>query len=474
MTQSNNYRLSNGVVWAAIDKFGIVLLQFVINLVLARLLTPNDFGCIGMVMIFIAVSQILIDGGFGSALIQKQNASSVDYSTIFYWNFLFSLCLYTVIFVASGNIAMFLHTPALENILKVLGIVVVINSFGLVQRTKLRKQLEFRKIAIIDITSYTIAAITSIMMAHHGFGSWSLVGMYVINATMSSILFWSLSNWRPYATFSMNSLKTLFSYGGFILIAGVLQEVCAHIQGVIIGRNFSATETGLYTQAKKMEEVACITLPSVMIQVLFPVYSQMQDDTALLKDELRKHTKLLSFVVFPLLTLLIILAKPIILLLFGEKWIESIPYFQALCVGGFFGAMQYFNYYAVAAIGKSKQLFYAGIFKSITLIGLFVICARISMNAVLFAMIVSNFVNYIINAFLAHKYIGYKVYQQHIDVIPMFILSIITGSLALCVDRMIDIHWILVMLMYVVVYMLFSCIVNRKVVGVILDYVRRK
>ena len=248
---ASHSKISAGVIWAAIDKFGIVFLQFVINIILARLLTPQDFGLVGMIMIFVVIAQMLVDGGFGSALIQKQSTTSTDYSTIFYWNFLFSVLLYLIIYVSSNSIASFFDMPLLAKLLRLLGVIVIINSFGLVQKTKLRKQLEFKKIAITDIVSYIIASCVTILIAYKGYGVWSLVWMYVINAIVSSTLFWCLSSWYPTFQFSIESLKSLFSYGGFMLIAEIMQNICTHIQGVIIGHNFSAKETGLYTQAKK-------------------------------------------------------------------------------------------------------------------------------------------------------------------------------------------------------------------------------
>ena len=278
-TQAIN-RTAKGLVWAAIDKFGIVLLQFVINLVLARLLMPEDFGCIGMILIFVAVSQTLIDGGFASALIQKVNASQTDYSTIFYWNICFSLVLYLGIYLAAPYVEAFFLIDNLGALLRVLGIVIIINAMTMVQRTILRKALNFRTIAIVDILSCSISAIIAVYMAYNGYGAWSIVGMQISNALLATLLFWSMSRWRPTLDFSVDSFKSLFSYGGYLLIASIMQDVCTHIQGVVIGHNFSATETGLYSQAKKMDEVASMMLPALMCQVLFPLYSENQNEKA--------------------------------------------------------------------------------------------------------------------------------------------------------------------------------------------------
>lgn len=445
-----------GVAWAAVDKFGVILLQFVINLILARLLLPSDFGCIGMILIFVAVSQTLIDGGFGAALIQKIDASQRDYSTIFYWNLLFSLGLYSVVFAAAPSVARFFSMPILQDMLRVLGVVIIVNSFTLVQRTILRKAINFRSIAIVDILSYSISAVVAICLAHSGFGAWSIVGMQLVNALISSVLFWYFSSWRPSLTFSAESLKSLFSYGGYMLVASIMQDVCTHIQGVVIGRRFSATQTGLYTQAKKMDEVASMTLPAIFCQVLFPLYSEKQNDLEALRDMLRSNTKMIAAVIFPLMMLLIIVAEPLLTLLYGNQWIDAVPYFQILCIGGFFSALYNFNYYAVAAVGRSRALFYWGCYKWGLLIVLLLAGASISMLGVLIAMVVSNLNIYLTNALLSQRHIGYKLWQQIVDVLPALAITLLCGAITYSVYELLDVNWMVCSLIYVVVYALFA------------------
>lgn len=462
MKQDNS--TSSGVIWAAVDKFGVVLLQFVINLVLARMLTPHYFGMVGMIMIFVVVSQTLIDAGFASALIQKLKPSQEDFSTIFWWNIIFSLILYAIIYLVAPNVATFFHIPELVSLLRGIGIIVIINAFSLVQRTKLRKSLSFKKIAITDIISYSVSALIAIYLAHKDYGAWSLVAMQVINSFVSAIIFWIISRWSPSWMFSFNSFKSLFSYGGYLLIANIMQDVCTHIQGVVIGRNFSARITGLYSQAKKMDEVASMTIPAIFCQVLYPVYSEHQNNLPSLRELLSKHTQLVAFIVFPLMMLLIIIAEPIFNLLYSEKWLDAVPYFQVLCIGGFFSAVYNLNYYAVAAIGKSKVLFYCGCYKWGVLLISLIIAAYYSMNAVLFAMVFSNFNIYITNAFLAKYYINYKISRQIKDLIPVLLSSLLSGGLIYLLMTYTSIHWILASIIFVLVYLLISYLFRIKAI----------
>lgn len=448
----NNRNTTKSIVWAAVDRFGIVVLQFVINLVLARMLTPDDFGCIGMILIFVAVSQVLIDGGFGSALIQKREPTETDYSTTFYWNILLSVALYAIIYGIAPAVARFFDIAPLEELLRVIGLVIVINSFSLVQRTILRKKLDFRHIAITDIVAYMMAAMVAIYIAHRGLGAWSLVGMQLTNALMTALIFWFVSRWRPSFSFSWQSLRSLFSYGGFLLVASIMQDICTHIQGVVIGRRFSAADTGLYTQAKKMDEVASMTLPAVFCQVLFPLYSEKQNNLEELQQMLRRNNQTIAFIIFPLMMLLMVIAEPVFRLLYGQKWIDAVPYFQILCIGGFFSALYNFSYYAVAAVGRSKALFYWGCYKWGMLIILLLTGASISMTGVLVAMVISNINIYITNGLLVQRYIGYLLRRQLVDIVPVMCCTLICGTMAYILYVLLGIHWVVVSILFAALY----------------------
>ena len=470
-------RTAKGILWAAVDKFGIVMLQFVINIVLARLLTPNDFGLVGMIMIFIAVSQTLIDGGFASALIQKVDASQTDYSTIFYWNILFSAVLYLGIFVAAPWVEGFFMIEGLGELLRALGVVVVINALTLVQRTILRKSLDFRTIAIVDVLSCGISAGIAIYMAFHGCGAWSIVGMQISNALLATLLFWSMSKWRPMLAFSVKSFRSLFSYGGYLLIANIMQDVCTHIQGVVIGRNFSASQTGLYSQAKKMDEVASMTIPSLLCQVLFPLYSEKQNDKEALVDMLRGNMRMISFVIFPLMMLLIIIAHPVFILLYGDKWVDAVPYFQVLCIGGFFSSLYNFNYYVVAAVGRSKALFYWGCYKWGVLLVLLLVGAQISMMGVLVAMVLSCANIYVTNALLAQKYVGYSFKVQIMDILLILGCTLASGAVTYMLYTSFAIHWVVCGLLFVAIYLAMAYILQLRAIkdaGLFLSKLIRK
>lgn len=407
------------MVWVAVDRVGTGLLQFVNNLVLARLLMPEDFGCIGMLAIFMAVSQVFIDAGFGSALIQDQNVTQEDYSTIFYCNLLFSFFLYVILFCTAPLIAIYFNYPILCKVLRVLGLTLIINALTIVQNNKLRKELAFRPLAFINLSSYFIAAIIAVFAAYKGFGVWALVSLSLLCGIIQNILLWSIVRWRPAWIFSMASFRRLFNYGGYLFAVNILQEICRNLQSLIIGRNFSATQVGLYAQADKLSGVPVNTISGIVVQTMFPVYSKIQNDRKLFHDLAGRSMRLISYCADFILFLFILIARPLIVFLYGDKWIEAIPYFQILCVGGLFTCLQNINYYAVAAVGKSRILFRWGIYKWSMLLLLLLVGSHWGMYGILWGMVISKFNIFMVNAFLTARYVGYSMVNQLRDILSV-------------------------------------------------------
>ena len=466
-----------GSIWAATDKFGTIFLQFIVNLVLARLLMPSDYGCIGMLTIFIVVSQTLIDGGFGSALIQKKNPTQEDYSTIFYWNLFFSILLYIVLFFLSPFIAIFFKMPLLNQVLRVLGIILIINSFSIIQNNRLRKQLALGRIALANISALFGASLIAILLAYHGYGVWSLVIMQLLNAFLVAIILWLVAKWHPSFCFSLKSLKDLFGFGGYLLLSNILQEICRNLQGIIIGRRFSPTEMGLYAQAKKLDDVVSLTLPNIIIQVMYPVYSQIQNDLERTQTVLRLNVRMICFVTFPIMLGLVLIAHPLINLLFGSKWEASVPYFQILCIGGLFVCLQNINYYAVAAQGKSKALLLWSFYKWGMLLTLLLVGMHWGMHGILWGMVLSSFNIYLVNAALVAKYVSYPVWRQLLDILPILLVALVTCVTVYVMGNAWHIHFFLQILLFAIVYMalvFFFRLQVRKDVFMIVGMLRNK
>lgn len=417
-----------GVIWAAIEKFGVKAIAFVSNIILARLLSPDDYGCIGMLMVFILLAMTIVEGGFASSLIQKKNTTKEDESTIFYWNIVLSVLLYILLYISAHSIAVFYEVPKLEIVLQVQGLMLLLNAFGVVQLSLLRKELKFKQIAIINTISAILSVAIALVLAFSGYGIWALVWQQTSQTFFSTILAWFYSDWRPSWSFSFSSLGSMFQYGSFLLLSNLLNTLCENLQGLIIGKLFSSASMGYYSQAKKLEEVPTMSISQVVSQVTFPVFSRIQEEKNKLYTAVRQSLLAMNFFNIPLMALLIVIAEPLFIILFSEKWLPSVPYFQILCFAGLFNCSQSVNYQVVVAVGKSKETFYWNIIKRSVGVILMVIGSLFgNIESILWSMVLGFIFTYVVNALVAQKVTGYYLKSQVREMIPIFIITIISS-----------------------------------------------
>ena len=431
MAENLKQKAASGVAWTSIQKFAGMGVSFIAGIILARLLTPEDYGCIGMLSIFMVLAGAFVDGGFASALIQKKRPTQEDYSTIFFFNLGMSLLMYVILFACAPAIARFYKMPILSSVLRVQGLVLIINAFSLIQSNQLRKQFKFKKIAIVTLITSIVSFSVTIIMAYKGFGVWSLVVMNLLTAFIPTVVYWVTNKWFPLWVFSKASFKELFSFGFYMFLTTIITRICNNIQGLLIGRFYNPATMGYYSKAKSTEEMASTSLSNVIDQVAYPLYSEYQNDNLMLTNVIKKLTLSIAYVTFPMMLLLILLAKPIFILLYSERWLDSVPYFQILCVAGIAICLQGVNYQAIAAIGKSKAMFSWTLVKRA--IGLALIVgglAAFGIKGLLVGMVLQSWLIYIINAYQVHKYIGYKLSKQFFDLLPTMVLSIISWTVA--------------------------------------------
>lgn len=439
MAESIKKKAVKGMLWSLIQRFSNVGIQFISGIILARLLTPSDYGAIGMLLIFMTVAQAFMDCGFGAALIQRKHPTQEDYSTIFWWNICMSLVLYGIMYVISPIVANFYHMPILCKVLRVQSLVLIISAISLIQHNQLRKNLCFKKITIVNLIASVISLSVTIYMAYHGYGIWSLVAQNLLMSLIPAFIYWTTNNWFPSLCFSMKSLKSLFSFGVFVFLTNLISGICDNIQGLLIGRFFSASVMGFYAKARSTERIASLSISEALRQVIFPLYSELQDDKTALVNLIKLLTRLVSFVIFPFMFLLILLAKPIFLLLYSDRWLESVPFFQALCLLGLSGCLQSINTQTIAAIGKSKSMFKWTLVKR--LIGLCVVLVGLVLGGIwgmIVGTVLQGWFSYFINIALVSKYVGYKFNHQLMDILPTLILSVVCFSLTFITAKFID------------------------------------
>ena len=388
-------------------------------------------------MIFMLLAESFIDGGFGSALIQKKQPTQTDYSTIFYWNMSLSVVLYGVLYLSAPAIARFYGIPLLSDVLRVQGLVLFIYAFNIVQRNQLQKKMNFKVLAIVTIVTSLTALSVTIVMAHRGFGVWALVAQNMLTAAIPALVFWFYVRWRPQWVFSWQSFRELFSFGFYMFLTNLLNQFGHQIQGLLIGRFYDASTMGYYSKANSTERLASTSISKVMSQVTYPLYAEMQDDKGALGDMIKKITLTLSYVTFPLMFILLLCAKPLFILLYSERWADSVPYFQVLCIAGLAYSLQSVNYQSVAAIGKSRTMFVWTFFKRAMGI-VFVVAGLLidGMRGLLEGMVINTWFSYLVNIWLVSKHIGYRWQRQLLDIMPVLVASSIAAALSYIVGTL--------------------------------------
>lgn len=451
-------KATSSVAWTMIERFACLGISFISDIILARLLMPEDYGTIGMLAIFMTVAQQFLDGGLGTALIQKKKPTQVDYSTVFYWNLALSILLYFVLFFTAPFIASFYKMPVLCPVLRVQALILIISALKIVQSNQLVKQFCFKKISIVQISSSLLALVITVVLAYKGFGVWALVVHNLTIAVVPSVIYWITNKWKPSLVFSWSSFKELFSFGVFVFLSNILTNISNNVQGLLIGRFFNATTMGYYSKANSTSNLASHTISQTLSKVTFPLYASMQDNKEELISTIRRLTTLVAYLTYPLMFILILLAKPIILLLYTEKWSPCVPYFQILCVAGLAICLQALNKLAVTAVGKSKANFNMTVVKSVLCLSLISLGFYVyGITGLLIGMVIYAWVAYIINASLVSKYIGLKLMRQLADMAPILILTLAAFISAMCMSFLhisnMYVDGIIKLIVFVIVYL---------------------
>lgn len=469
----------SSMVWTALQKYSTMFIQFISGIILARLLTPYDYGCIGMLSIFMVLAETFIDGGFGSALIQKKRPTQEDYSTIFFWNLGMAVLMYIILYLSAPAISRFYNIELLSSVLRVQGLVLFIYAFNIVQRNQLKKKLNFKVLSIVTITTSLVALGVTIYMAYKGFGVWSLVVQNLITAAIPAIVFWFFIKWRPIWAFSWRSFKELFNFGFYMFLTHLVNNFGSQIQGLLIGKVYNPSTMGYYSKAMSTEKLASHSIAGIVTQVTYPLYAEAQDDKRVLGNMIKRLSGVISYVTFPLLFILMLSAKPVFLVLYSDRWLPSVPYFQVLCFVGMINCMQSVNLQAIAAIGKSGQMFLWTLVKR----GLgmtFIVLGLLfwGMKGLLCGMILFNLVAYFVNIGLVSKYINYKWYQQIRDVLPQVLVSSITAVICFFVvsafrfDVYVD--GLLKIILYLIIYIGWSALFKPDAYNYALSLIPRK
>ncbi len=424
----------NGAVWTYAQQFGTQMVSFIVSIFLARILLPEEFGLIGMIAIFMSIGNTLFDGGMTSSLIRSNTLDNSDYSTVFIFNLIVSIGIYILVFLSAPYIANFYNQPILVDITRVYALSFVFSSLGSVQNTILTKNMQFRKQAMLTMPVLLLSSSVALIMAFNGFGVWSLVGMSLTNAfTLSVVLFFS-SRWTPSLSFSREKFATHFGYGYKLTLSGILDVLFTNMYQVVIGKFFQASIVGYYTRANQLMMMPIGNVSTALNKVAFPLFSELQHDTSRLRSAYKRIMLLVLFVINPIIILMLILAKPLTIFLFTQKWLPMVPLFQILCLSGLLYPLHLYNLLILQVKGRSDLFLKLEVAKKILSVGILAVSFFSGIYGLLWGQVLFSILALFINTYYAGSLINYTMRQQLIDILPIFALSLVMCIIVYLID----------------------------------------
>ena len=427
---SLKHKAISGVAWSSLERLSVQSIQFAIQIVMARILLPEDYGVVAMLAIFLAVFQTFIDSGFSQALIQKQDRSEVDYSTVFYFNVGISIVLFFVLFFSAPLIAGFYNTPILTPVTKIVALNLLIIAFSVVPRAKFTVLIDFKTQAKASLTAVVISGAVGIWMAYNGFGVWALVYQSLLNNGINTLLLWILSKWLPLWTFSLVSFKKLFSFGSKLLLSALLDTVFRNIYTLVIGRKFTAQDLGYYSRADQFAQFPSTNLSGIIGRVAFPVMCEVQNDDEQFRNVFYKFLRTSTFLIFPLMVGLAALAEPLIRLVLTEKWLGAVVLLQILCFAFMWFPVHGLNLALLQAKGRSDLFLKLEIIKKIVGVIILIITIPFGIIAMCVGLVVSSVLCMPINTYYTKKYFNIGFFQQMRYIFPSLFLS---GSMGIII-----------------------------------------
>lgn len=416
MKESLKDQTLQGVFWAMAEKFGGYIVQFILGVFMARILNPRDYGLIGMIMFFFAVANAIVEGGLGNAYIQKKDANETDASTVFYLNLIISGLLYALFWITAPLVASFFNEEVLVGLIRFVMITLLINAFGIVQLSVLRKNIKFKKNSIIVILSTSVSGIIGIACALKGLGAWSLAVQMVLNRLIYVSGLWIASKWKPQYFLNVSSAKELFQFGGWMLFSSVFTYAFTNLYQLVIGKIYTPTLLGFYSNSKKYINIASQQITGAIGMVAFPVLAKMQDDSLRMKNGIYRFNENSMFISIPVFIVLFLIGESFIYIVLGEKWGPMLPYFKLFCILGFITPLANVNLTVLLAAGYSKLRFNISlVINGLRLINILLL-AKESIFILLIGEIIINVIQLIIFASFNRKFFGYGFIHQMVDI----------------------------------------------------------
>ncbi|MFI3266328.1 MAG: lipopolysaccharide biosynthesis protein [Rikenellaceae bacterium] len=419
-----------GIWGSAIERFSIQGITFILNIVIARMVSPEEYGLIAMLGIFIAVSQMFIDSGFSNALIQKKSRSQVDFSTAFYFNIVVGLVVYALLWMSAPYIADFYNQPLLKSIMRWIGINIILSSFSIVQRAKLTIKLDFTTQAKASLIGVVISGIIGITMAYYGYGVWALVTQAVLNTLLYTIMMWVLAHWRPTLEYSWQSFRTLFAFGSRYLGTGLINVIYVNMYTLVIGKKFSAQQVGFYNRASTIGQFPSMNISYIITRAMFPAMCNIQDDTQRLTNYFNQTLRMACYIIFPMSIGLAVVAEPLIDVVLTEKWANAASLLQILCVAYMWYPIMSINHTILTVKGRTDYFLRAEIIKKSLGVIIMLVTMPMGVKALCWGLLAYSFGDMAVTIFFAKKVVLTGYIAQIKAIAPLVLLTAAMGAIA--------------------------------------------
>ena len=427
-------KVTTNFIWRLLERCGAQGVTFIVSIVLARLLDPSVYGTIALVTVITTILQAFLDGGFSTALIQKKDADDLDFSSVFYFNVVFGLVLYALLFFTAPLIAKFYNMPDLTPVIRVLGLTLIIFSLKSVQQAYVSRNMMFKKFFFATLGGTIGAGIIGIWMACRGWGVWALVAQYVFNMLVDTVILWFTVKWRPKAVFSFERLKKLLSFGWKMLASNLLDKIYTQVRQLIIGKLYTKADLAFYNEGFKLPNTVVTNINSSIDSVLLPTMSNAQDDVAVVKRMTQRAIKTSTYIMMPMMMGLAVCARPLVELILTAKWLPCVPYLRIFCFAFAFYPIHTANLNAIKALGRSDLFLKLEVIKKVT--GIIVLVATMWWGPLIMAysMLLSSIIDQLINSWPNRKLLDYKYEEQFMDMLPQIGLSVLMGALVWAVS----------------------------------------
>lgn len=473
---SFKYKMASGLVWRFGERITAQLVSTIVSIVLARLLSPDNYGIISLTLVFINLANVFVTSSFGNALVQKKNVDNLDFSSVFYFNIVFSLGLYAALFLAAPGLAGFYENPLLTPVIRVLAVRIPVAAINSIQQAYVSRNMLFKRFFWSTLFGTVISGVVGIIMAYHGFGVWALVAQYLTNTCTDTIVLWFTVKWRPDFAFSWKRARGLISYGWKLLVSALLETGYNELRALIIGKLYSTSDLAYYKQGDKYPNLIVVNVNTSISSVLFPAISQVQDEQMRVKQMTRRAIQISSYIMWPMMLGLGVVAEPFIRIVLTEKWLPCVPFLRIFCFTYGLWPIHTANLEAIKAMGRSDLYLKLEVIKKALGILALVISMRFGVLAIAWSLVATGIISTFVNSAPNKKMLNYSYLEQLCDILPSFAMAVVMAVIIYPISwlGMPDIVTIIVQIFCgCLIYLILSILTKQSAFSYLLSFIKK-